>query len=171
MAPFTRVLVYFLRNCGLAAFLSGIFAVVALWGGFSAREHYLVLARLEGDGVAAAGETTTLREYDAGDKGQKDMRYFVTCRFLPGDGGAVERETRLFDEGRWRGLRVGDPLALRYSASDPAVWDVPDGGSAPPARGRMVSCFIAGGVGAAFFFSLWAGQTYVRRRWPEQERR
>jgi hypothetical protein len=167
MSRLVDALAYFIRYGGMVALIFPIFAGFAICAGFGALENYRSLALLESDGVPAMGEVCALRAVDLGDMGQTDVRYFVTCRFRLGGGELVERETKVPDARRGS-LRKGDAVALRYSRSGPAVWDISDGRSAAREHFRMGICFIAGAASAAIYCSLWVAEAFLKQRWlPE----
>jgi Protein of unknown function (DUF3592) len=162
-------MVHFLRNSGMIGLALFLFAGCALCGGFKGLGKYRALAQLEEDGVPAPAEVADLREKDTGDKGQVAMVYFVTCRFRVADDDSaesVERELQV-DEFLWRSFHKGDAVTVRYSRSNPAVWDVPDGRTAASARFGTWVCFTVCAITVAIILTLIAAETYVNRRWPE----
>jgi hypothetical protein len=62
---------------------------------------------------------------------------------------------------------MGNAVAIRYSASDPAVWDIPTGVSAANTRFAMWGCFSAGGVSLTVLIAWIVTDLYIRRHWPE----
>lgn len=169
MSRLVDAYVYSIRNCGCFFLIFPIIACFAFCFGFQGMENYKALALLERDGVPVVGKVSGLREMDAGDMGQTDMRYFVTCRFRIGEAAdLVERELRV-SEGLWPSLHKGDAVTVRYSSSDPTAWDIPDGRSAARARIGMWVCFIAGAASAVFFVSSWVVDVCLNRRSPQPE--
>jgi hypothetical protein len=159
-------MVYFIRNGGLVGLVLLLFAGFTLCSGVGHLERAGKLARLERDGVTVDAEVFALNEVEDDDKGHNKHAYLV-CRFRIGEGAEqVERTAEVFDAPH-RSLRPGDRVSVRYSRSDPAVWDVPAGYSAAPARRAAWICFAAGGLAAALVVAMLAAEVYVKRRWPE----